>query len=241
MLGASSSIPGYRGTRSEILVALKKSQPATAKELAERFGVTANGLRRHLKELEVEGVVRYRREVRGVGGPVFAYSLTDVGEQLFPRVYDEALSEALDVVRAQLGSEGVLAIFRRRWAQLADHARPELARLPVAERAHRLAQLLTSLGYMAEADGDASTSTLTEHNCAVRHIAERFPEVCEAEEQFIREVLGVGVTRQAHIAKGANACAWCIQPGSAANETEALVPLAHVGSSPDATGHMESQ
>lgn len=64
---------GYRGTRAEIIRTLKTSQPLTTKELATRFGVTANALRRHLKELEAEGIVRYRREIRGVGGPVFAY------------------------------------------------------------------------------------------------------------------------------------------------------------------------
>ena len=57
----------------------------------------------------------------------------------------------------------------------------------------------------------AATQTLTEHNCAIRLVAERFPEVCEAEERFIEEVLGTEVTRQAHIAKGASCCAYCIQ------------------------------
>ena len=90
---------GYRGTRGEILTALKKSQPLTAKELADRFGVTPNALRRHLKGLEGEGIVQYRREIRGVGGPVFAFSLTDAGEALFPRAYERALTEILDLVR----------------------------------------------------------------------------------------------------------------------------------------------
>jgi DeoR family transcriptional regulator, suf operon transcriptional repressor len=205
----SQGIPGFRGTRAEVLLALKRSQPVATKELATLLGVTANGLRRHLKELELEGVVAYQREVRGVGGPVYAYSLTDAGERLFPTAYDETLTAALDLVRAQMGEEGVVAFFRQRWEQIAERAKPELAALPLPERSRRLAELLTSLGYMAElSDGD--TATLREHNCTIRSIVERFPEVCAAEQQFIQEVLGVTVTRQAHMAKGGNCCEYCI-------------------------------
>ena len=205
--------PGYRGMRGDILVALKKAQPLTIKELAEQFGVTPNALRRHLKELEAEGVVRYARRIHGVGGPVFAYSLSDAGESLFPRAYDSALGEVLELVRQQQGDEGVVQLFRRRWDVIGTALKPELARLPFEQRAGRLAELLTSLGYMAEARSAVSSATvptLTEHNCAIRLIAERFPEVCAAEERFIADVLGVPVTRHAHIAKGANCCEYCI-------------------------------
>ena len=211
-MGPSLNAPvGYRGTRGEILTTLKKAQPLTAKELADRFGVTPNALRRHLKELENQGIVRYLREIRGVGGPVFAFSLTEAGEALFPRAYERALTEVLDLVREQQGNEGLVQLFQHRWDEIARVARPELERLPVEQRATRLAELLTSLGYMAEAHpGSGALPVLTEHNCAIRLIAERFPEVCDAEERFIADLLGTPVTRQAHIAKGANCCEYCI-------------------------------
>ena len=203
--------------RSEILIALKKAQPLTAKELGEKFGVTPNALRRHLKELESEGVVRYQREIHGVGGPVFAFSLTDAGEALFPRAYEKALAEVLDLVREQQGEEGLVQLFQRRWDDIARVARPELERLPVEQRATRLAELLTSLGYMAEAHIDGALPVLTEHNCAIRLIAERFPEACAAEERFIADLLGAPVTRQAHIAKGANCCEYCVGSATIGN------------------------
>lgn len=217
---------GFRGIRGEILVVLKKAQHLTAKELADRFGVTANALRRHLKELEVEGLVQYRREIRGVGGPIFAYSLTVAGQALFPNAYESTLAQALEHVQAREGTAGVVQLFRRRWAQIAESAKPELSRLPVQERAHRLAELLTSLGYMAEAaegtNGD-TTQMLTEHNCAIRLVAERFPEVCEAEERFIEEVLGTEVTRQTHMAKGGSCCAYCIQANPSSGAASVLL------------------
>jgi DeoR family suf operon transcriptional repressor len=211
---------GYRGMRGEILIALKKAQPLTAKELGERFGVTPNALRRHLKELESEGVVRYQREIHGVGGPIFAYSLTDAGEALFPRAYEKALAEVLDLVREQQGEAGLVQLFQRRWDDIARVARPELEQLPVEQRATRLAELLTSLGYMAEANVDGALPVLTEHNCAIRLIAERFPEVCAAEERFIADLLGAPVTRHAQITKGANCCEYCVTRESGIGDRE---------------------
>jgi DeoR family suf operon transcriptional repressor len=209
---ATSSLPGYRGLRADLLIALKKVRTATAKELAEQFGVTPNALRRHLKELEGEGMVRYQREVRGVGGPVFAYSLTERGEALFPRAYDEALSRVLETVREQQGADGVVALFRQQWDAIVGAAKPELEKLPLPERAQLLAELLSSQGYMAEADAQSTdAATIREHNCVLRSVAERFPEVCAAEARFLEEMLDATVKRRAHIASGASCCEYCIQ------------------------------
>src|SRR4030095_14424954 len=186
MSTAANAPVGYRGTRGEIITALKMAQPLTAKELADRFGVTPNALRRHLKELELEGIVRYQREIRGVGGPVFAFSLTDKGEALFPKAYEDTLAGVLDLVRQEHGEEGLLRLFPRRGDHIAAVARREPERLPVEQRAARLAELLTSLGYMAESHPvSGSLPVLTEHNCAIRLVAERVPEGCAAEQRVI--------------------------------------------------------
>src|SRR5438477_646532 len=99
-------LTAHKGLRAEILLALKRAQPLTAKQLAHQLGVSVNAIRHHLKELEAEALIAYGREQRGVG--------------------------------------------------------------------------------------------------------ERFPEVCAAEERFLRDVLGAAVERRAHIASGCNACEYAI-------------------------------
>jgi DeoR family suf operon transcriptional repressor len=206
---------------------LKMAQPITVKELADRFGVTPNALRRYLKNLEEEGIVRYRRVVRGVGSPVFAYSLTEAGEALFPQGYRSVLADALDVVRETQGEEGLTAIFRRRWDSIAEAVRPRLARASLHERARLLSELLTSEGYMAESEGDGDgPATLREHHCPVRGIAERHPEVCEAEARFIERMMGVPVTRRQHIISGCNACEYSAQASCTDPAEGAVLPAA---------------
>lgn len=212
------ALGGFRGVRADLLVALRKAQPLTAHELGEQFGLTANALRRHLKALDEDGLVRYERDVRGVGAPVFAYSLTTAGEALFPRSYVQVLATALEALRTHTGEQAVEAVLEAEWRRLADEAGPVLEALPLEERVPLVAELLTAKGYMAEV---VSTSpercvvagtneeprvTLRIHNCAMREIAERFPQACAVEEKFVERLLGVPLVRQAHRLGGCGHC-----------------------------------
>lgn len=207
MAATSLSLAGFKGMRSDILVALRKEQPCTIKTLADQFGLTQNALRRHLTELVDAGLVAYRREIRGQGAPVFAYSLSEAGEALFPRAYIDPLVDALESLRAREGTEAVIQLFRRRWDALAEEAKPRLAALPLQERAQLLAELLAAEGYMSEAiAGVGDATTIRHHNCAMREIALRFPEVCSAEAEFIEAVLDAPVERRTHLKDGCRAC-----------------------------------
>jgi DeoR family suf operon transcriptional repressor len=212
-LPLAPTLAGFRGIRGDVLVAVKKSQPVTATELAKEFGLTANALRRHLKELEAEGLITCARQVRGVGAPTLAYSLAGAGEALFPRAYDTTLTTLLDAVREQRGPEAVVELFRAQWEHVAADAKEQLAALPLAERSQLLAELLTSHGYMAETGlaPNADEALIREHNCVLRAVAERFPEVCVAEERFLAEFLGAVVERRKHIASGASCCEYCVR------------------------------
>lgn len=207
MAATSLTLSGFKGMRSDILVVLRKEQPLTMKALADHFGLTTNALRRHLTELGDAGLVVYRREIRGQGAPTFAYSLSDAGEALFPRAYIDPLVDALESLREREGTEAVVSLFRKRWDAMAEAAMPRLVMLPLHERAQLLAELLTAEGYMTEAIAEqGDVTTIRHHNCAVREIALRFPEVCSAEAEFIETVLGAPVERRAHLKDGCRAC-----------------------------------
>lgn len=205
------ALGGFRGVRADLLIALKKTQPLTAHELGAQFGLTANALRRHLKALEEDGLVRHQREVRGVGAPVYNFSLTRAGEALFPRGYVAVLANTLEIVRKHGGDGAVHEALAVEWCKLADQAGPVMDGLPLAERVPLVAELLTSKGYMAEAivvtaPGQPSVLTLRIHNCAMREIADRFPEACAAEAKFVERLLGVPLERGAHRLQGCGRC-----------------------------------
>lgn len=109
---------GIRGTRGKILAAIKALQPVTAGQLALDFDLSVNALRRHLRELEADGVLLAGREPRGVGAPAYEYRLSAAGERLFTRGNDDELRQALATVREELGTEAVVGMLRHRWDEV---------------------------------------------------------------------------------------------------------------------------
>src|SRR5256885_5821713 len=150
MTNTAANLSGHRGLRSQILLEIKKSQPITAKDLGERFGVSANAVRRHLKELEIEGAVRFVRQQNGLGAPAFAYQLTEQGEALFPNGYRDALTEMLGQIAEREGRGAVVEMFEQRYALLARRLKAELEATPVERRLGVVARVLTEEGYMAD-------------------------------------------------------------------------------------------
>jgi predicted ArsR family transcriptional regulator len=203
--------PGYRGIRGQILVELKKSPVGlTVRDLTQRCEASLNGVRHHLKELELEQLVAWTREQRGVGAPVHLYHLTPSGENLFPRRYEELLTATLSRVAGGSGRPAVVEAMGHHYDELAQRLLADLGNASGAERLERVAKILADEGYMAAWEETDGSVRLTEHNCAIRAVAERFPEICDLEERFLRDVLAAGVERHRHILAGCQACEYSI-------------------------------
>jgi DeoR family suf operon transcriptional repressor len=211
-LSPKSSAPlGQKGPRGAMLVQLKRERHLTAKELAKRLGVSLNAVRHHLKELEAEGLVEYEREHRGVGAPAFAYRLSASGEALFPRRYEQTLTALLDHMVERDGREAAVSLLESYYAGLTRRLQAELVGATPAERLHALGRVLSEEGYMAEVTTRNAEGTLTEHNCTIPAVAERFPEICAAEARFLADVLGAEVDRREHMLSGCSACEYHVR------------------------------
>jgi DeoR family suf operon transcriptional repressor len=203
-------LAAHRGLRGEILLELKKAQPRTAQELAERHGVTANAIRRHLKELEAEQLIDYERVQRGQGAPTFTYRLSDRGEALFPKRYEAELTAVLDYLEKSVGRDAVRVFFEQRFRAQADEILARLGAAPFEARVTAVVEFLSGQGFMPNISVNAAGVRLAEHNCAMHAVAQRFPEVCETELEFLTQLLGPGVQRDRHIVSGCNACEYAI-------------------------------
>jgi DeoR family suf operon transcriptional repressor len=200
----------YRGPRGRILLDLKRNGFNTAKGLADALGLSLNAVRHHLKELETERLIEHRREQRGLGAPTFAFHLSLAGHELFPERCHEVAAQILERVSNQAGREAVTGALEERFNSLAarldvDPAAGHAARLEAARRA------LQTDGFMAEWSLDTDGYRLTEHHCAFRSLAQRFPEICEIEARFLARVLSAGVERTSHMLNGCGACEYRVR------------------------------
>lgn len=202
---------GYKGPRAALLLELKRSGLATAKQLAFRLGLSLNAVRHHLRELAGGALVAHESRRHGVGAPSFAYRLTPAGEALFPRRYEATLAEVLDLMVARDGRAAAVAVLQAPFGGLARRLRAELEGIGSDERLGVVARVLSEEGYMAEGTADPDGGTLTAHNCPILSVAERFPEVCAAEARLLADTLGAVVERRNYILDGCAACEYSVR------------------------------
>ena len=83
------------------------------------------------------------------------------------------------------------------------------------ERVQALAEALSADGYAACASDAAAAGggeQLCQHHCPVAHVAEQYPELCEAETEAFGRLLGTPVQRLATIAHGDGICTTHVTP-----------------------------
>lgn len=102
-----------QATRRQILEHLRKHGQATVKDLGSVLGLTSTGIRQHLTVLERDGLVHAREERGHVGRPALVYSLSEAGESLYPKMYDELANAVLEEAHAAAGSEKFQSVLRR--------------------------------------------------------------------------------------------------------------------------------
>ncbi|MGX1854905.1 helix-turn-helix transcriptional regulator [Streptomyces sp. NPDC055299] len=207
-----------QGTRNKVARSILDHGPSTAAELALRLELTQAAVRRHLDALAADGVVEPREKrvygTRGRGRPARAFALTDCGRDAFDQAYDQLATEALRWIAQSAGGgvegEAAVAAFAR--ARLDAQAEGYRTAVEAAEpeaRTEALAKALTADGYAATARSAPNPQLgeqLCQHHCPVAHVAERYPQLCEAETEVFSRLLGTHVQRLATIAHGDGVC-----------------------------------
>lgn len=202
---------GDRHTRGAIVQLLLESGPITAGEIGEQLGISAAGVRRHLDALleagEAQSSAAAAWQHNGRGRPARRYRLTAAGRAKMGHAYDDLAVQAMRQLRELGGDDAVRTFARRRIDTILSGVSGGAD--DVAPNVDRVAAALTKAGYAATAtpvSGPLHGIELCQHHCPVSHVAEEFPELCEAEQEAFAEVLGTHVQRLATIVNGDCAC-----------------------------------
>ncbi|WP_422070494.1 helix-turn-helix transcriptional regulator [Streptomyces orinoci] len=239
--GARTPLPDeQRGTRNRVARSILDHGPSTAAELAMRLNLTQAAVRRHLDTLVAEGVVEPREKrvygARTRGRPAKVFALTDCGRDAFDQAYDQLAGDALRWIAesaggGEAGEAAIAAFARARMTAQAEGYREALDRAAPEERAHALARALTADGYAATARSAPVGEQLCQHHCPVAHVAEQFPQLCEAETEVFSRLLGTHVQRLATIAHGDGVCTTFI-PRSGTPKTTTTASTSTAGRNP---------
>ena len=205
-----SSVIDDAPTRERVVSRILEQGPTTAAALAEQLGLTPAAVRRHLDQLQADGVVAVREprvaERRGRGRPAKVFVITDAGRDRFDHDYDALAVDALEFLAAEAGPDAVKAFARHRLSGLRTRLLPLVEQADVDDRAAVVAQALSDEGFAASTTSTPAGAQICQHHCPVAHVAEQFPQLCEAEAELFAELLGTHVQRLATIAHGDGVC-----------------------------------
>ncbi|MEU0131604.1 MULTISPECIES: metalloregulator ArsR/SmtB family transcription factor [unclassified Streptomyces] len=204
---------GERSTRNRVARSILDHGPSTAADLAERVRLTQAAVRRHLDALVADDVVEAREQrvygARTRGRPAKVFALTDCGRDAFDQSYDKLAVDALRWIAETAGDEALVAFARARMAAQYETYRAVVEAADPEARTEALAKALSADGYAAtarSAPGPRQGEQLCQHHCPVAHVAEQFPQLCEAETEFFSSLLGTHVQRLATLAHGDGVC-----------------------------------
>jgi len=198
--------------RTRILGLLKRNGGLTAQEIARELGITSVATRKHLVVLQEDGMVAAATRSGARGRPATVYTLSQTGEETFPRTYQQLLVDMLQDLTKLEGEDHLEQLFNLRNDRLAQTYQIRLAGKPFSEAVRELAKARDDDGYMASLESSLDGGfVLSEHNCPIIDVAQRFPHACNCEHQLFERVLGAPVKRVASQAEGALTCQYHIE------------------------------
>lgn len=206
-------------TKQDILQYLLKSTQATAHDLADDLDISPQAIRRHLKDLETEGLIEHYAVRVGMGRPQYMYRLSKQGRDRFPQGYSNFAVSFLDTLVETVGEKQVGEVLRKQWERKAEEYRQCIGTGTLQERVAKLVKLRQQEGYMAELllleddrNGTPERYILSEHHCAISEVAESFPSVCGHELEMFSAILPDCIIERTHwINKGEHNCGYLIQ------------------------------
>lgn len=214
-----------KSTKDQILSHLKRSGGSTVDDLAGEFGLARMTVRQHLTGLERDGLVESREERGKSGRPHLVFSLTDGGEELFPKRYDRLASLVLkeaSLLTAEeisgLDEDGRKRLLLQKMVErvYAEHEE-KLKDKTLPERVVLVADILREEGGLADWASEGEVYEIVDYNCVYRRVVDSHPGVCDWHVSLLGRLLGRKVECSQFMSRGAESCRFVVRERAASS------------------------
>ena len=193
-------------TKSRVLHILRGQGGGTAQDVADVLEVSVPAVRRHLMNLEADGLLESQvHRPGGRGRPQHVFRVSGKGESHFPKNYAELCGDIMEHIQSLYGAGAVLSVLSERNRKLLELWQPRIDG-DLEGRLKALCELLNELGCDASFEADGADWLLSQGNCPSLEVAKRFEELCSSEAALYASLLQATVTREARVLEGAVAC-----------------------------------
>lgn len=201
-------------TKDEILQLLKTFNEQTVAKLSQKLNITEMAVRRHLQNLENDGYITSSLIRKSLGRPLSVYTLTEKGEDTFPKQYKDVLLDFVGFLEEKGEEELVLQFFENKFKEIYDTTAIDIENSSFTEKVEHVAKLQDAQGHMVEYDiiNDSNTAEVKQSHCTISQLATHYPSVCECEKKMIQKFFpNQEVELHCSLSNGDKACAFLIK------------------------------
>jgi predicted ArsR family transcriptional regulator len=163
--------------------------------------------------------VRSREERRPTGRPHLLFSLSESGQEKFPRRYDRLADLALQEVAlleadeiAGLGPEEKKKLLLRKMAERVYHQHEAKVRdKALGDRVALVAEILREEGGFAEWTAEGAEFEIVDYNCVYRRVADSHKDVCDWHVHLLGKLLDRPVKCSEMMSRGADSCRFVVR------------------------------
>ncbi len=175
-------------TRENALTLLMKQGAKSAGELANTLGISVQAMRRHLRILQQEGLVKASSRALGPGRPLNLWELTAQGHNYFNDGSENFALDLLGTIKSTLAPEMMQELLDQQTMKKAREYRDLIGIGEIKDRLEKLVEIRNSEGFLSDFKlaSDQLSWYLNEFTCSINVIAEKYPFVCDQELDLIR-------------------------------------------------------
>lgn len=214
---------GKTSTRDVVLRTIKSLNRVTVDDLAEAASVSPVTVRHHLNSLQAEGLIESEGVRRKIGRPYHVYSLTEAGQELFPKKYFALSTRLLAELKEQFPTEIVNQLFENVVQKIVAEHRAEFEQLNFEDRLDYLVNILADEGFLARWEKVDDGYKLIEYSCPFLGIGHQHGEICSLDTALIEAVMGTTIEQHSCMLDGEDCCQFSITPTTNIPVTEVHV------------------
>lgn len=206
-------------TKEQILTHLKRTGAATVDGLANALGLARMTVRQHLTALERDRLVDSKEERQRTGRPHILFSLSDQGEEFFPRRYDRLADLLLQEVAlldadeiAGLNPQEKKRVLLKKMAERVYQQNEALVQgKSLAERVAVTARILQEESGFAEWKVEDQNYEIINYNCVYRRVSGSHAGLCEFDIALISRLVGQDVQCDQFMSQGSGCCRFVVR------------------------------
>ncbi len=199
-------------SRVRVLETVKKLDSPTLSQLSNELKMSKTAILKQVSLLERDGVISRTYVQTGKGRPVCKVNVTNNAYDQLQDIYRSIAEDALSYVEKKFGCSMIKEIMALRNEKLIEEYRMELTGRDWESILKKFEEMRNREGYLAEVtERQDGSIEISEFNCPLIKIAEKYREACSFERDFLSYIFGMEIIQMSNVLENSRSCKFILR------------------------------